>query len=146
VQRDVGAALALERKGHIKTLLAVLAEQCRIPTLLQGYPVLQRPGGEAVSVAEGVTTTVQAILPASAPVSLQPSEPSVHTQPTVQTPEALSTRRATAFLPKRLADLGFTLHDEGGVEYIRPPLCTVPAGQPFLMGSDPEKDGHAFYL
>src|SRR5262249_43477414 len=46
VQRDVGAALALEREGHLKTLLAVVAVQCRIPSLLQGYPMLQRPGGE----------------------------------------------------------------------------------------------------
>ena len=45
----------------------------------------------------------------------------------------------SARLPKRLADLGFTAHSDNGVEYILPPLCTVPAG-PFLMGSDPKRD------
>src|SRR5579885_2595239 len=46
--------------------------------------------------------------------------------------------------PQRLASLDFVPHrDTSGIEYITPPLCTVPAG-PFLMGSDPKKDGQAF--
>jgi formylglycine-generating enzyme required for sulfatase activity len=40
---------------------------------------------------------------------------------------------------KRLADLGFTAHSSKGIEYILPPLCSVPAG-PFLMGSDRKRD------
>lgn len=47
--------------------------------------------------------------------------------------------------PERLADLGFEAHrDASAVEYIIPPLSTVSAG-PFLMGSDPKRDGYAWH-
>jgi hypothetical protein len=50
---------------------------------------------------------------------------------------------SSAVLPKRLADLGFTLRNFGGVEAIVPPLSRpVPAGE-FLMGSDPQRDPEA---
>jgi formylglycine-generating enzyme required for sulfatase activity len=44
--------------------------------------------------------------------------------------------------PARLATLGYEAQAREGVEWIIPPLCTVPAGQ-FRLGSDKKRDSQA---
>ncbi len=57
---------------------------------------------------------------------------------------------SSAALPKRLADLGFTLRNFGGVEAIVPPVCPIPEDGDrqgpttwFIVGSDPKQDPEA---
>ena len=65
-------------------------------------------------------------------------------RPVAPTPSPVQPAISPDHFPQRLATLGFTAHkDRTGVEYILPPVVSVPDTGPFLMGSDPNRDRQA---
>jgi formylglycine-generating enzyme required for sulfatase activity len=135
VNDEIDAAIELRRRGSMQTLQFVIALPCEMPLLLSNYKRVVAPDGQSYSAREAAVRALAVIQPSfSAVGTTSPASP----QPEPQVPVIPPDR-----FPQRLADLGFTAYFDHGVEYILPPLCTVPAG-PFLMGSDPNWDKGAY--
>jgi formylglycine-generating enzyme required for sulfatase activity len=137
----------------MKAVIPMLVAQCAPGTIPPQWDVLQRY--DATQDYDAALGGVLRALGLSLPVQPAPAQAAPPTyrelndrlfqqhseyrrQEQVGTPPIPPAR-----FPQRLANLGFTAHSDKGVDYILPPICTVPAG-PFLMGSDPKQDEGAW--
>ena len=114
VSQETYSALHRVQQGYMKGVIPVVVDTCQPGSIPPQWDVLQRYDATQ-DYAAALAGVVRAVgLPVIAADRFQ----------------------------QELADLGFTVHSSDNVEYILPPLCTVPAGE-FLMGSDPGQDSVA---
>jgi formylglycine-generating enzyme required for sulfatase activity len=76
-----------------------------------------------------MTSLIKRLMPALAATSPSADTRERHPEPSSSPPQT-----TLSWPPERLIALGFVAKTLGGVEYLEPPLCDVPAGD-FLMGS-----------
>jgi formylglycine-generating enzyme required for sulfatase activity len=148
VELEVHAAFRLKVQGRIRGIIQVLAapvSQAEIPPTwgafahfdaTSDYPAARNRVLRELGLAIPPQSTVpaQSRAPLSPPPGGTPFPPREGGQ---------GVRSDSPVLPQRLASLGYVARANGTVEYILPPLCTVPAGE-FLMGSDPNKDSASY--
>ena len=146
VEQEIHAAIGLKNQRRIKDILPIQAgpvDYRDIPPMWGVYNIFDATrdyasARDALLHALGLSAAVAPTAPAASPaVGVRPVSPAV---PPVVTPAppAISRER----FPDRLARLGFEARKNGSVEYILPPVVTVPTGE-FLMGSDPKRDSVA---
>jgi len=133
VNIEVNAGINRREKALMHGVLPVLASPMAhdaIPPVWDNLHRYDGVGDYPGEIARLIRTLGLSGLPAEPPRA-RPAMPAP--PPHVAPPERF---------PPRLASLGYRVAFQGGAEVILPPLCAVPA-EPFLMGSDPNKDKNA---
>jgi formylglycine-generating enzyme required for sulfatase activity len=131
VRTEVEAGLNEFHAGRMLGVIPFVMRQCRTQDIPVLWRTLQRyyaPKGYELARDQLLAALGLSAVPAEQPQA-QPDVP-------VAPPYAAPPDR----FPLRLAELGYKATFLNGAEVIRPPLCDVSAG-PFLMGTDPTKDG-----
>lgn len=145
VEQEIHAALALKNQRRIQNILPIQAgavDYRAIPPLWGVYNIFDASRDYAAG-RDGLLRALGLPVPSASPPVAQRPIPPPPAQPTSASPLPAGRGAGGEDLPSRLAQLGFSAHRAGNIEYILPPLCAVAAGE-FLMGSDPAKDKQLF--
>jgi formylglycine-generating enzyme required for sulfatase activity len=130
VRTEVNAALNLVWQGRMRGVIPVVAQQCELAEIPPTWTTLQRY--DATKDCQGAFTGLLNALglpqPSPSRQALKRTESAQRVQPTA-IPNVMP-----SVMPTALHDLGFHCFVVGAIEYILPPLCSVPSGA-FLMGS-----------